>query len=258
MKSDVEPKSVFPLLVYFHGGGFITGSIEENDFRLQMLCVEHQISILNVDYRLAPEYPFPVPMDDCMAAMKWAIANPSLLSTDVRKGLIVMGTSAGAQLATVTALRARDDGFFAEARLTGQILQIPMTCHPDAYPEKYSDQLLSLQQNANAPKLTAREVRFAWKLLKGPPSDLYTSPLLAPLHRLPPTFLQVTGLDPLRDDGLVYERLLREAGVKTMLQIYPGVPHTFEITYPEIAAAKKYKEDLDEGLRWVLRNREQP
>ncbi|KAJ7805113.1 hypothetical protein B0H14DRAFT_2383090, partial [Mycena olivaceomarginata] len=84
------------------------------------------------------------------------------------------------------------------------------------------------------------------------PADPELSPLLADHNGLPPTHLQICGLDPLRDEGLLYERLLREQGILTRLDIYPGVPHGFSSMLPEMTATKKWDADLREGLKWVL------
>ncbi|THH12725.1 hypothetical protein EW146_g7428 [Bondarzewia mesenterica] len=127
----------FPLLVWYHGGAWISGFALMDDYILRHICVELQIVIVNVDYRLAPEYPFPIGVNDCYAGLKWAASNNVLLSADLSKGFIVSGFSAGGSLAAVMALRARDDPFFKARPLTGQILHCPLTIHPDAYPDRH-------------------------------------------------------------------------------------------------------------------------
>ncbi|KAJ6526469.1 Alpha/Beta hydrolase protein, partial [Mycena vulgaris] len=144
----------FPVLVWIHGGGWhriitvdshsprstgwVLGDLDMDDFHLRILSVEFRLSIVNVDYRLAPEYPFPTGLNDSYAALKWAVDNAPEISGSFKKGLLLGGTSAGAHYTTVIAHRARDDPFFEAFPLTGQILQIPVLLHPAAYPEQYA------------------------------------------------------------------------------------------------------------------------
>ncbi|KAL6303667.1 Alpha/Beta hydrolase protein [Sparassis latifolia] len=97
----------FPLLVWFHGGGFTFGDLNNDDYRLRILCVKLQLAVVNVEYRLAPEHPYPVPWNDAYTATKWAAENASLLSASLDEGFIVAGLSAGANLAGYIAHRAR-------------------------------------------------------------------------------------------------------------------------------------------------------
>ncbi|KAJ6522228.1 Alpha/Beta hydrolase protein [Mycena vulgaris] len=242
----------FPVLVWIHGGGWVLGDLDMDDFHLRILSVEFRLSIVNVDYRLAPEYPFPTGLNDSYAALKWAVDNAPEISGSLKKGLLLGGTSAGAHYTTVIAHRARDDPFFEAFPLTGQILQIPVLLHPAAYPEQFKAELLSVEQNKDAPILSKANLEFLFDCLKGEPSDPELSPLLASHESLPPAYIQVTGLDPLRDEGLLYERLLRESGVKTKLDVYPGVPHGFHISLPQLALSKKWAVDFRAGLRWLL------
>ncbi|EMD36107.1 hypothetical protein CERSUDRAFT_116010 [Gelatoporia subvermispora B] len=244
----------YPLLYWMHGGGCCLGTIESDDYLLRILCVEHQISIVNVDYRLAPEYKFPTGLDDAYAGLKWAASHTSLLSASLSQGFIVGGTSAGGNLSAVMTHRARDDPFFSDKKITGQILMMPTVLHPDGYPDEYKSELLSFDQNWDAPLLSRADVRMLFGWIGAPnPRDPNISPLLYPSHKdLPPAYFQVCGLDPLRDEGLLYEKILKEAGVRTRLDIYPGVPHTFYLFTPDIKQAVKLEKDLNDGIRWLL------
>ncbi|KAJ7465459.1 Alpha/Beta hydrolase protein, partial [Mycena galericulata] len=248
----------FPLMVWFHGGGWMIGNIELDDYQLRTICVELQISILNVEYRLAPENPHPTGLEDCYSALKWVCCDPaatstSLFSADLMKGFLVCGLSAGGNLAAILAHRARDDPFFEDKKLTGQLLQVPPVVHPNAVPEKYKPRLLSFEQNKDAPLLTAKDGMLSYHLLGGSPTDPEVSPLLYPSHAgLPPAFIQVCGLDPLRDEGLLYEALLREDGVDTKIIAYPGVPHGFQVLLPSLKMAKKWEQDFKAGIRFLL------
>ncbi|KAJ7501199.1 Alpha/Beta hydrolase protein [Mycena galericulata] len=247
-------EAVFPLMAWIHGGGWTDGNIELDDYSLRKICVELQISIVNIEYRLAPEYPHPTGLNDCYSALKWAVESRSLLSADLKKGFIVAGASAGGHLAAVIAHRTRDDAFFKDRQLTGQLLQIPAVVHPDAVPEKYKASLLSFEQNKFAPILTAETARWCYKQLGGNPEDPEISPLLYPSHaNLPPAVIMVCGLDVLRDEAFLYERVLRNAGVKTKISVYPGVPHGFHSFLPSYKLTLKWEEDYREGLRWILK-----
>ncbi|OBZ67627.1 AB hydrolase superfamily protein B1A11.02 [Grifola frondosa] len=214
------PPQAFPLLVWYHSGGWTAGTLDLDDYYLRSICVELGLAVVNVDYRLAPEHPFPTGVHDAYAALKWTATHASELSADPARGFLVGGMSAGANLAAAVAIRARDDAFFARTRLTGQVLQMPCVVHPDAYPEQYKSELRSMEQHADAPFLAAHKLRTFWHATQAPPADPLFSPLLAPSHaRLPRTYVQVCGLDPLRDEGLLYARVLREAGVITKLDV---------------------------------------
>jgi len=164
----------------------------------------------------------------------------------------VAGASAGGNLATVLAHRVRDDPFFEGRRVTGQLLQIPCVVHPDAYPEKFKAELQSCEKIRD-PLLDKRIIPDLYAKYAAPPSDPECSPLLYPSHKgLPPTFLQVCGADPLRDEALLYEKVLREDGVKTKLHVYPGVGHGFYVLIPHSSAALKFDRDFRDGLGWLL------
>ncbi|KAJ7870728.1 Alpha/Beta hydrolase protein [Mycena olivaceomarginata] len=223
-----------PVLVYFHGGGWVLGGLDTNDFDLRILCVDLRLVIVNVDYRLAPEHRFPIGLNDCYAALKWTVENAPKIGGSIERGFV--------------------DPFFENHKITGQILQIPVLVHPAAYPPEYASKLLSYEQNKDAPILSKELMDLFYNCLDGPPSDPQLSPLLADHTGLPPSYLQICGLDPLRDEGLLYERLLREQGVLTKLDIYPGVPHGFHAMLPGMRAAKKWDADLRQGIKWVFKS----
>ncbi|KAI0326104.1 hypothetical protein GY45DRAFT_1348526 [Cubamyces sp. BRFM 1775] len=246
----------FPLLVWFHGGGFVAGDLDLDDNYLRNFCVDLQLSIVNVGYRLAPEHVFPTGFNDAYAGLKWASSHAPNLRASLAAGFIVGGTSAGANLAAAVALRARDDPFFAPGsgrEITGQLLQTPQVVHPAASVGSYASELRSMEEQADAPFLTARKLRAFANALRAPPNDERISPLLASSHAgLPRAVIQVFGMDPLRDEGLLYAHLLRDAGVQTRLNVYPGVPHTFTMVFPETDIAARVERDVRDGLRWLL------
>ncbi|PIL34600.1 hypothetical protein GSI_03379 [Ganoderma sinense ZZ0214-1] len=244
----------FPVLVWIHGGGWLLGDINMDDNHLRTLCVDLKLVVVNVEYRLAPEHLFPTAFEDCYAATKWVAMNASgLPGVSLKKGFLVGGDSAGASLAAAVVLHARDDPFFSESPITGQYLREPAVVHPLAHPDKYRSIMTSFEENADTVLLNSERALDSYQTYGAPPMDPRASPLLAPTHAgLPPTFLQVMGQDPLRDDGLVYEKVLREASVKTKLVRYDGVVHGFYYTFPWISAARKVDSDARDGLRWLL------
>ncbi|KAH9979766.1 Alpha/Beta hydrolase protein [Russula compacta] len=243
----------YPFLFWTHGGGLIYGNVDQDDYFLRNLSTDLQVTTLNVDYRLAPGHPFPVQLNDSYAALKWAIANIAALSISPKeKGFILGGCSAGATLAAGLAIRVRDDPLFHDTPVTGQFLSCPLLVHVDAY-SRFSNELLSLEQNKDAPSLNKGQVVWSAKITGASPTDPEFSPVLATSHaNLPPAFFQICGLDPLRDDGFLYARLLKEAGVKTDTKVYPGLPHTFPWEYPQLKASEQFQSEIRTGLRSLL------
>ncbi|KAK1231507.1 hypothetical protein PQX77_005372 [Marasmius sp. AFHP31] len=243
----------FPLLFWMHGGGWVKGSRNNDDYALRVESVQVRIAVVNCEYRLAPEHPFPAAVDDVFAALKFVASNPEKFSASLKKGFLVGGPSAGGNLSAVLSYLARDDSFFKDKPLTGQFLQIPCVVHFEAVPEKFKSLYRSFEQNKDAPILNRSNIDDYYSMYKPVATDTRCSPLLLETHKgLPPAFLQICGLDPLRDEGLIYEKVLREAGVPTKLEIYPGVPHGFEDVAPQIKQAVKLREDIRIGLKWLL------
>jgi len=242
----------YPLLVWFHGGGFAMGNYKTDEPRLKILCKEAQISVISVDYRLAPEHPYPIPWDDGYAATKWAAQNASVLSASLDKGFVVAGTSAGGNLATTVAHRALDDAFFAQMPITGQLLQIPPTLHPELELDEYKDELLSRHELKIAPIVPLNsQIKFA-KWSRAPKTAEGWSVILRDHKGVPPAFFQIGGMDPLRDEALLYAKLLEQAGTKTKVEVYPGLPHSFNTLYPQLSASRKFDADAVAGVKWLL------
>jgi acetyl esterase/lipase len=182
--------------------------------------------------------------------LKWAVANVDALSVSLKKGFILGGCSAGGTLSAGLSIRVRDDPFFSDTPVTGQYLAAPLLAHVDAH-SQFPNELLSLEQNKDAPYLTKKLMIWTFETIG--PKDPEMSPVLASSHaNLPPTFFQICGLDPLRDDGFLYERLLREAGCKTYVKVYPGLPHVFHANYPTLKSSEQYQSDVRTGLHWLL------
>ncbi|KAL0959754.1 hypothetical protein HGRIS_011444 [Hohenbuehelia grisea] len=259
MPTPAHADETFPLLIWYHGGGWMFGTLEMDDYHLRIVCVALRISIVNVEYRLAPEHPFPTGLDDSFSALKWAAENQSQLCADINKGFIVGGQSAGANLATIVAHLARDDPFFDEYPLTGQLLQYPPLIHPDAYPETFKPALQSMDRNADAPFLGRVQIKNIYNALNASPTDPRVSPLLFPSHhKLPPAYIQACGLDPLCDEDILYAKLLEASGVPSKLDVYPGLPHGFHLFFPKLTASEKIDHDFQDGIKWLLNARGGP
>ncbi|KAL4244012.1 AB hydrolase superfamily protein [Abortiporus biennis] len=248
------PVDDFSVVGFHSRGGFFVGTLDMDEYWLIGLLVELQLVIVSVDYRLAPEFPFPIPLNDSYTALKWCVSNASSINVDPRKGLLVGGGSAGGNITAAIALRARDDPFFEEAGcpVTGQILQAPALLHPKAdIPEKYRDLLRSMEENKDAPVINVASYLETIEYYKAPPNDPNVSMILAARHSgLAPAYFQVCGFDPVRDEGLLYEKILRENGVPTKIAVYPGLPHGGGHSHLPISA--KYRKDIIHGTRWLL------
>jgi acetyl esterase len=196
---------VLALHLYFHGGGFWLGTLDQSDSSCRRLAAASDRVVVSVDYRLAPESKFPVQVEDCYAALCWAVENATVLGID-RDLVSVGGGSAGGALAAAVALMARDRG---GPMLRFQLLEIPVTDLTMSQP--------SIAENAHAPVLTRTGIAQYVSYYLADPKDAthpYASPLLAPdLTGLPPALVTTAEFDPLRDEGEAYARRLEEAGV---------------------------------------------
>jgi acetyl esterase len=208
-----------PALVYFHGGGWVIGDLETHDVLCRQLTAEAGVSVIAVDYRLAPEAKFPAAVDDAWAATRWVADNAGRLGIDPRR-LAVGGDSAGGNLAAVVALMARDAG---GPSLAYQALLYPVT--------EVGTETRSYRDFADGFLLTRDSMRWFFDHYLGShdqAGDWRVSPLRAPsLAGLPPALIVTAGFDPLRDEGEAYARALREAGVTVDYVCYGGMIHGF-------------------------------
>ncbi len=214
-----KDKRPCPLLVYFHGGGFMLGSLALYDTTCRRLAVSGACAVLSVDYRLAPETQFPGAVLDAYEATRWAAGNAELLNIDPAR-IMVGGDSAGGNLAAVVAQMALDSKEFAVA---GQLLIYPMTDQSKPYP--------SYERNATGYMLTRAALN--WFMDNYVPDhedrkDPMASPMLRPsLKGLPPALIIAAEFDPLVDENEAYARRLKEAGVAVDYVCFPGMIHPF-------------------------------
>jgi acetyl esterase len=211
-----------PLLVYFHGGGFVVCDLDTHDPTCRHLALRAGCAVLSVDYRLAPEAKFPAAPEDCFAATLWAAANAARLGVDAAR-IAVAGDSAGGNLAAVVAAMTRDRG---GPRLVHQLLVYPVTDLVG-----FESSHASYRENAEGYFLTAAMMRwFAGHYLERTEHgrNPLASPLLAPdLSGLAPATLITAEYDPLRDEGELYGERLRSAGVPVAQRRYDGMIHGF-------------------------------
>ena len=211
--------SARPLVLYFHGGGFVLGSLDMGDWICGLVAATVGAVVVSVDYRLAPAHVFPAAVEDCYAALTWAAGAAEELGATPGGPVGVMGESAGGTLATVTCLLARDRG--------GPVISHQALIYPAA------DMTTELPATADrlAPFLPATEMAAYKRLYLGPdgdPANPWASPLLAAsLAGLPPALVQVAEHDPLREDGTRYAAALRAAGVPVRFTEYVGMTHGF-------------------------------
>lgn len=212
----------YGLLVYFHGGAFFLGSLETHDHVARSLAAETGLRVVSAGYRLAPEAAFPAGLDDCYAVVRWAAGDGAGLAWDGTT-LAVAGDSSGGNFAAAVAATAHDDGF---DRITHQILYYP-SLDLDFDVDRYA----SLRENAVGYGLETAGLKPFNAFYLGSGADP-ADPLVSPVKRAGltglPRALVVTGeLDPLRDEGELYGRLLREAGVEATVSRYEGAGHGF-------------------------------
>ncbi|EIV91528.1 alpha/beta hydrolase [Frankia sp. QA3] len=219
-----------PAVLYLHGGGMILGSVSINDGAVSRLVSRSGVPFLAVDYRLAPEHPFPTPVEDAYAGLQWLHEHAAELDVDPAR-IAVMGDSAGGGLAAAVSILARDRGGPAIAR---QLLIFPMlddrTTDPDAHIAPYA-------------AWTYEDNITGWQAFLGARAGGADVPALAAPARLedatglPPAYLEVGQLDIFRDEDLTYALLLGRGGVPVELHLTPGAPHEYDaIAYQSDAA----------------------
>ena len=240
-----KQSSALPALLHCHAGGFVVGSPETHAAANSALAEDVECVIVSVDYRLAPETPFPGPLDDCYDALSWLHQNASDLAVDPTR-IAVFGHSAGGGIAASLALRARDRG---EVPLVFQALIYPMLddrtgSAADAEPHPYAGKFV----------WTAANNRFGWNcLLEAEPGGADVSPLASParaasLEGLPPAFIAVGTLDLFAEECMEYARRLIRGGVPTELHVYPGSTHAFDAF-----VGTRHRASVEDALRRALR-----
>jgi acetyl esterase len=228
--------ALLPIVVYFHGGGWVLGDLDTVDGFCRVLTNASGCIVISVNYRHAPEHKFPAAAEDAYAATSWISQNARSLGGDGHR-LAVCGSSAGGNLAAVTSLMARDRG---GPPIAMQVLAVPVTNH--------AFETASYRANGVGYGLTTASMRWFWNHYLASDADgahRYASPLRAPdLKGLPPAFVLTAEFDPLRDEGEAYAEKLRSAGVPVLYKCYAGMIH--------MLLGQESNEDMARELRSAL------
>ena len=230
-----------PCLYSIHGGGYVAGTYESDDVKFDRWCQEFGIVGVSVEYRLAPETPYPGPLEDCYAGLRWTFEHAEELGIDPRR-VGITGVSAGGGLCAALALLVRDRG---ELQVQFQLLDCPMIDDRQDTPSSRLDDLLIWSRQSN---------EFGWRSYLG---ELHGRDDLPPyaaaaraddLGGLPEAYVCVGGADGFRDEDILYAMRLYDAGVQTELHVYPGAPHGVAI-FLGTSIARRYNADQRDWLR---------
>ena len=231
-------------LVYFHGGGWVVGDLETHDAYCRSVAAASGVTVVAVDYRLAPEHKYPAAVDDCFAATCWIAEHGEQLGIDTAR-IGVGGDSAGGNLAAVVTLLARDRG--------GPPLRLQLLLYPVA---DFSFDTESYEENADGFLLTRDAMRWFWDLYL-PDAAAGAGPSASPLRagdlsNVPPALVITAQYDPLRDDGQAYADRLRAAGVPVDHTCYGGVIHGFCRQTNVLQQARDARDQVADVLRTEL------
>jgi acetyl esterase/lipase len=234
-----------PCIYWIHGGGYFMGSPLTVDVRLNRWVQRLGCTVVAVDYRLAPEHPYPAALDDCDAGLSWTAAHVDELGIDPAR-IVLAGGSAGGGLAAALALVARDRGGPA---LCGLVLVYPMLDDRHVTPSSRQPHAFVWSREANL---------LGWRAYLGrepgsPDVPAYAAPgRLDDVAGLAPTFIGVGALDLFRDEDIAFASRLLAAGVPTELHVYPGAPHGFDVVAPAAAVSRRFDADLSNALERAM------
>ncbi len=241
-----SPGKPLPGVLHFHGGGYAIGrSLPGQDRAAIALCRQLPAVTIAVEYRLAPEHRYPAGLEDCYLALEWTARRAEALGIDPER-IAVTGKSAGGGLSAAVALMARDRG--------GPALAHQSLCVPDL-DDRVGADAVTEQPGADSRVSSPRTVQAVWDhyLPEGVKADAYAAPSRATdLSGLPPAYVLVCDLDPLRDAGLAYARRLMDAGVAVTVRNVPGAWHGFELYAPDTRVAREMTAHWTGQLRTAL------
>ncbi|KAJ4366776.1 hypothetical protein N0V83_007301 [Neocucurbitaria cava] len=251
-----------PVYIYFHGGGFLFGTLSSEDFTCAQTAINTGVIVLNVNYRHTPEHVFPTAWHDSQDALAWLHKNIDTVGGDPTK-VLVGGVSAGGQLAASLVLEqhlGKSEVLKGLPAVAGQILIIPCVAHPETYEQGPGKKLKvsSYVENEHAPVLPKTTIDFFMGLLKVDTPDFKDTKVNIvnatedEVKGLPPTVFGIAGLDPLRDEALLYAKLLAEANVPTEIRLFRGVPHGHRRFGKALKASEHWDQCIDEGILWAL------
>jgi acetyl esterase len=243
--SRPQGRGPFPVLAYFHGGGWVVGTLDTHDDVCRALCHRAGSVVVSVDYRRAPESKYPAGLDDCWAVLEWIATNAATIDGDPRQ-VAVGGDSAGGNLAAAVAIRARDQ---ERLRLALQVLIYPVT--------NYGFDTASYHENADGYGLSRDAMMFFWESYLAD-ADQGSEPCASPLRAanlagLPPALILTAQFDPLRDDGEAYAARLHRAGVPVRLTRYLDMNHGFLMCAAMFPSAACALQEIADSLKEAFR-----
>ena len=235
----------YPAVVYFHGGGWVIGNLDTHHAFCHALTKSSSCMVVAVDYRLAPEHPYPAAIEDAYTATYWVAENAETILAD-KSRIAVLGDSAGGTQAAVAAMMARDHG---KPQISLQVLIYPIT--------DYNFETPSYLENAEGYMLTREMMIWFWNQYlenEDVVDHPYVSPLRAEnLNQLPEALIVTAEYDPLRDEGEAYARRLQEAGGKATFTRYDGMIHGFIRMTSQLDKARQALDEIVGTLRGVLK-----
>lgn len=248
-----------PLVILVFGGGYFCGDADMPSKQARSLVRLFGATVVCIDYRLSPENKFPTCQVDAWDCTKWVAENATgdLLNADPSQGFVIGGVSAGADISAVLSRMAQEDKLTHP--LTGQWLACPNVFHKDGVPDKYKDRYKSwFEEHVMYNGVPKEEIEMvtrngAWD---NESPWRYAGVSKAPLSaEHPRTYFQIAGMDPLRDDGLIYDEMLKDGGVTTKVDFYRGCPHAHWYLMRGVELAERGRVDCIAGFAWLL-NRE--
>ncbi|MFN3423399.1 MAG: alpha/beta hydrolase [Novosphingobium meiothermophilum] len=236
-----ETREAGPAVVFFHGGGFVIGDLESHHSLCTEIAAELDLPVIAVDYRLAPEHPFPAAPDDCEAAARWIAGNSAALGREIT-GLIPMGDSAGGNLAIVVTQALMD-----QPAAVPVVMQVPIYPLSDDRPDHES-----FAQFAEGFLLTSDTMRWFADAYRAMTGHKRAYPIYSDHSTTPPTVLVTAGLDPIRDSGRVYGAELIRAGAEVVFLEMKGTIHGFTQLRKAIPSAQEDMQSIFKAVRLLL------
>lgn len=252
-KSPNPNTPVGPLIILIFGGGFLSGSEIQYTPYARLFAKLFGATVVTLSYRLAPEYKFPTAPHDVWDTMIWLTTHMNEVGADPAAGFILGGGSAGGNLALVNAQQWQEKKM--SPPLTGVYASIPIFLEEHLVPEEFKKIWFSRTQNADAPLLNKKTLDIIAAAYGADSHSQDSSPMNAadPFSCFPPTYIQVDGLDPLRDDGLILDKILKQKTIPTRLDVYSGMPHAHQGHFPHLAQSQKAVLDTIMGMGWLLK-----
>ncbi|KAF9878742.1 hypothetical protein CkaCkLH20_03642 [Colletotrichum karsti] len=240
-----------PLILLWSGGGFLVAGVEPVTRPAREFALEFDAVVVNATYRLAPENKFPQSVKDGWETAKWLAKNAGRYGADITKGFVVGGFSAGGNIAAVVSQRSGVEGL----GITGAFIGIPVLFVKEIVPEKYAAEWTSREDNATwNPNFTTALIEDVHKVLEPDVKSLWYSPINDP-EALPKTskaYIQVGDKDPLRDDGLIYAKVLRDNGVEARVDKYENWGHQGWSIFAPKEIPAELPSDTMKGMKWLL------